>query len=129
MLFILGAFALAACGSDSKSGSNAAPSTTIEPSTVTTVSATGSDGCGDVVSTLTQRVTSKAVTKIQVIGGCSLVNISTSLANDGIAAALDICDQAAAVVYVGSVKGVSVVSSSNKEIALGIKGSPCMGAP
>jgi hypothetical protein len=53
----------------------------------------------------------------------------TSLADDGIAAALEICDRAAAVAYVGKVKGITVDAGSHKELAAGIKGSQCIGEP
>ena len=50
-------------------------------------------------------------------------------ANDGVSAALDICDRAAAVAYVGKVSNVFVESGSGKELAIGMKGSPCIGEP
>jgi hypothetical protein len=117
------------CGSDAPSAGNvaAAPTTTIAGPAVTSASG---GGCGaDVVAAVTAKETATAVTKIEIIGGCSMVNITTSLADDAVSAALDICDQAAEVAYVGKVSSVSVESRAGKELAAGIKGSPCIGEP
>lgn len=123
---------LLGCGSDAKSATDSSVPTTAGPaatSAATGATAAGGECGADVVAKVTAQVKSDAVTKIKIIGGCSLVNITTSLANDGISAALDMCDQAAEVAYVGNVSGISVQASSGKEIALGVKGSPCIGAP
>jgi hypothetical protein len=58
-----------------------------------------------------------------------LLNIATSLANDAISTALDICDAATAVAYVGKVQGVSVVGATGKELSVGVKGTQCIGEP
>jgi hypothetical protein len=90
----------------------------------------GGDGCsGDVVAKVTKNVVSDAVTEIKLIGGCSMVNITTSLADDQIKPAMDICDAAAAVAYVGNTSAVSVVGSSGKQLSDGVKDYQCIGEP
>ena len=116
------------CGSDAPSAGNvtAAPTTIAGPA----VTSASSGDCGaDAVAAVTAKETATAVTKIDIIGGCSMVNITTSLADDAVSAALDICDHAAEVAYVGKVSSVSVESSAGKELAAGIKGSSCIGEP
>ena len=125
MLLVCGSLVFVGCGSDAKS---AADPSVAASSETTPAAATGNCGA-DVVANVTAQETSEAITEIKIIGGCSLLNITTSLADDGIKAALDICDNAAKVAYVGNVSGISVQASSGKEVALGIKDSPCIGAP
>lgn len=71
------------------------------------------------------------VTGVQVIGGCTQVSLKTSLERgaDGAAAATGICEIAAAAAYEKGVGAVSVESADGKELAIGIKGSPCIGQP
>lgn len=148
ILVSCGTFVLAGCGSDSPAASNAtaapstspaittviatdAASTTLAAGATTTSGApTGPRDCGgNVVNKVAENETGHDVTKLEIIGGCSMLNISTSLADDGVAAALDICDRAAEVGYSSGVSSISVVSSSNRELAIGVKGSPCIGEP
>ena len=136
MLLVCGSLVFVGCGSDAKSAADpsvaatAAPGATAGAASSETTPAAATGNCGaDVVANVTAQETSEAITEIKIIGGCSLLNITTSLADDGIKAALDICDNAAKVAYVGNVSGISVQASSGKEVALGIKDSPCIGAP
>ena len=71
------------------------------------------------------------VTGVKVIGGCTQVSVSTSLKTgpDGAAAATGICEIAASAAYAKGVGAVSVESADGKELAAGIKGSPCIGQP
>lgn len=146
ILFSCGTLVLAGCGSDSQfpsTAQTAAPPITAAPSvstsaapqatvaaaaTTTSGAPTGPRDCGgNVVNKVAENETSHDVTKLEIIGGCSLLNISTSLADDAVAAALDICDRAAEVGYSSGVSSISVVSKSNRELAIGVKGSPCIG--
>jgi hypothetical protein len=128
LLLVCCSFAFVGCGSDAPSASKvtAAPTTIAGPA----VTSASSGDCGaDAVAAVTAKETDAAVTKIDIIGGCSMVNITTSLANAGVSAALDICDRAAEVAYVGKVSSVSVESGAGKELAIGMKGSSCIGEP
>ena len=71
------------------------------------------------------------VTGVKVIGGCTQVSVSTSLKSgpDGAAAATGICEVAASAAYAKGVGAVSVESADGKELAIGVKGSPCIGQP
>ena len=136
MLLVCGSLVFVGCGSDAKSasdpsvGATAAPGATAGAAASENTAAVGPGDCaGDVVAKVTAQETSDAITEIKLIGGCSLLNITTSLADDGIKAALEICDLAAKVAYVGNTSGISVQAGSGKEVALGIKDSPCIGAP
>jgi hypothetical protein len=128
LLLVCCPVAFVGCGSDAPSaGKVTTAPTTIAAPAVT--SASGGDCGADAVAAVTAKETDAAVTKIDIIGGCSMVNITTSLANDGVSAALDICDRAAEVAYIGKVSSVSVESGAGKELAIGVKGSPCIGEP
>ncbi len=136
VLLVCGSLVFVGCGSDAKKASDPSVAATAAPGPTTgaasaeaTVAATTADCGAVVVANVTAEETSDAITKIEVIGGCSLVNITTTLADDAIQAALDICDNAAKVAYVDNVNGISVQAGSGKEVALGIKDSPCIGAP
>jgi len=104
-------------------GSSPAPSAA--PAGDSTGAAAG--GCGDdVVKAVKQAVSSTAIQKIQVIGGCSMVSIQTSLGATGKADGQKICEAAAKVAYSGSVMSVSVDGADGHELSNGIKGAPCL---
>ncbi len=137
VLLVCGSLVFVGCGSDTQTASDPSVAATTAPGItaaaaappVTTVAETTGDCADVVVANVTAQATSDAITKIEVIGGCSLVTITTNLADEAIQAALDICDNAAQVAYVDNVNGISVLAGSGKEVALGIKDSPCIGAP
>ena len=146
-----------AAGCSDNSTDGAAPTTVTSPSTSSTVASTaggvstsaptstqadgtpgggssdlsgGSGGgdCGGAAATVKAHLTNAAVTKVDVDGGCSNINITTSLTDD-VSTALSICDQAAEVAYTGKVMGIRVESATSRELSIGIKGSPCIGEP
>jgi hypothetical protein len=41
--------------------------------------------------------------------------------------AQQICDSAAEVAFVGSIDSITVVAASGQELAIGVKGQPCIG--
>jgi hypothetical protein len=123
------ALSLTACGS--KSGDDpavGAPAETTAAAGPATSSAAGDDnGCGtDALDAVKRAVTSTAVQKIQVIGGCSMVSIETSLDPTARDAGMKICQDAAKVAYSGSVMSVSVDGTDGHELAAGIKGGGCI---
>jgi hypothetical protein len=71
------------------------------------------------------------VTAVKIIGGCTTASISTSLKKDpgGVAAAMGICEIAANEAHAHGVGAVTVESVDGKELAIGVKGSPCIGEP
>ena len=132
MLLVCGALVFVGCGSDAKSASDPSMAATAAPGAAaheTTAAVAGADCGADVVANVTAQETSDAITGIKIIGGCSSLDISTSLADDAISAALDICDIATKVAYVGKVQGITVEAGSGKEVSIGVKGSPCIGEP
>jgi hypothetical protein len=86
----------------------------------------GGDCDGGAADAVKKAVTSPAVTKIQVIGGCTEVSIETSLAPTAKADGVKICEAAAKVAYTGNVMAVSVDGSDGHELSAGIKGAPCV---
>ena len=86
----------------------------------------GGDCSGGAADTVKKAVTSSAVTKVQVIGGCTEVSIGTSLAPTAKADGVKICEEAAKVAYTGNVMAVSVDGSDGHELSAGIKGAPCV---
>ncbi len=146
VLLTLCAFALIGCGSSSSSGSpasqpaagsqdtaasggTAAQSTDTTPLAATPTSTAAGQCPTDIVATVTAAAANTAITKVELIGGCTYVNISTSLANDDIKTALDICDAAAKVAYVDHISSIAVMSSTQKELSIGVKGALCIGEP
>jgi hypothetical protein len=125
-------FSLSACGgSDDRSraaGTPATPAATTPIGLPSDVAAAGDGGdCGGgAADTVKKAVTSSAVTKIQVIGGCTEVSIETSLAPTAKDDGVKICDEAAKVAYTGNVMAVSVDGSDGHELSAGIKGAPCV---
>jgi hypothetical protein len=107
----------------------AAPATDVPSSGAPSADA-GVGGCpGALATTIKDHVGSSAVSAIQIIGGCTMASIETSLARTDAKAGLDICDKAAEVAYTDDVNSISVESGDGKELAVGIKGAPCIGEP
>lgn len=110
-----------------------APASTTAGGAATTAKAGASStsGCGDAAVAVDKVIGSSTdVTNIKVIGGC-MVSVSTSLQGGpaGAGAARDLCDKAADVAYAAGAKSVSINSITKSELAIGIKGAPCIGEP
>jgi hypothetical protein len=82
-----------------------------------------------VAATVKQHLARPDVVSVTVIGGCHEVAIATSLEPSGVAAGQAICDSAAEVAYVSGVSSIVVTASTNRELAIGQQGSPCIGEP
>lgn len=118
---------LAACGSSGDDTTGSAGSTgAAAPAATKTTADTAQDCGGHVVDAVKKAVTSPAVQKIHVIGGCSEVSIETNLRPDALTAGQAICNAAAKVAYTDSVTAVSVDGSDGHELAAGEKGAPCI---
>jgi hypothetical protein len=93
----------------------------------------GSGGCGGpagdaVVDALAAY---DSVTSVDVIGGCTMVSVSTSLPpgdalSESAATAVEMCEAAAEVAYVGDVSSVNVDGSDGHELAIGLQGMDCI---
>jgi len=105
----------------------ALPTPTIAAAT-TSAAPTGPRDCGGNVTTkVAEKMTSHALTKLTLVA-CTTVQISTSLADADVAAALDICNLAATVAFSSGVSDISITSASGAEIAHGTKRSGCTAA-
>jgi hypothetical protein len=124
------AFSLAACGGSSSSSAGApaaAAATAVDRPSPDSSAGSGSDDCAaGAADAVKKAVTSSAVTKIQVIGGCSQVSIETSLPPTAKADGVKICDEAAKVAYTGDVVSISVGGSDGHELSAGFKGNGCI---
>jgi hypothetical protein len=118
--------AATASGSGSATGS-AAGSATAGPGT-----GTGTDECGGAAAAVQAAVgTMTGVTGVTVIGQCTTVSVATTLSPGaaGAAAAKQVCEKAGPPAYQAGVGSVSVVTADNTELAVGIKGAPCLSEP
>jgi hypothetical protein len=122
--------AIAASGALSGcSGSGATPSpnpTTTAPAGTKT--AVGS-ACADVIGAVKDKVTDAHVQSIEATGACTIVTLHTDLADSDLTTAVQICDSAATVAYIGDTASVAIDGQSGKELATGVKGNPCIGEP
>jgi hypothetical protein len=118
---------LAACGGSSDDTTGSTGSTgAAAPAVTKTTADTAQDCGGHVVDAVKKAVTSPAVQKIQVIGGCNEVSIETDLGPDAKPDGQAICEAASKVAYTGSVMSVSVDGADGHELAAGLKGEPCI---
>jgi hypothetical protein len=73
----------------------------------------------------------KDVVGVQMIAGCTEVDIATSLAPGVLGSpsaeeAVKICAAAAAVAYQGAVSSITLDATDHSEVATGIKGQDCI---
>jgi hypothetical protein len=69
------------------------------------------------------------VVSVTTEGGCHDATIVTSLGPADSAKGLAICDSAAEVAYTGDISSITVLAANNRELAIGIRGQPCIGEP
>lgn len=124
------AVVLAGCGGSSGSTAEtpvAAPSSTA-PSQAGAV-----DDCGGgagVIAAITAALKSyPSVTGVDTSGGCGSLDIATSLTKADVATATLICEGASTIAYAQSLKNVTVTGAANVELAISVKGQPCVGEP
>jgi len=105
---------------------------TTSPSSLAPSAATGGGDCGGAVDRVKAAVSSfKEVVDVQMIAGCSEVDIATSLApgvlgSPSASTAVTICTAAAAVAYQGAVSSITLDATDHSEVATGIKGQDCI---
>jgi hypothetical protein len=118
--------ALSACGS---SGTTSTPPTTTATTAAATNTAAAGDPCAGAVDAIKAKVNRPDVTSVDATGACTLVILHSTLTDSDIGTAVTICDAAATVGYVGDTNSVKVTGASSKELAVGVKGAPCIGEP
>ena len=124
--------ALAGCGasSDPTVQKDAPSPTSLAPSPASPIAAT--DDCGPgagVLSAVTAALTTYPGVKLDTSGGCGSLDISTALTKADVTTAQKICEAASTIAYAGAVKNVTVTGAANVELAISVKGQPCVGEP
>jgi hypothetical protein len=114
------AFALAACGSEDPGTSTPANSGGPAATTPAGGDCKGADAIKSVIA-------STAVKKVDIVGQCTTVAITTTLGEGDKAAAKEICEAAAKVAYVGDINSIRVTSAAGTELSQGIAGARCLG--
>lgn len=137
-LAVAAAMAIAGCSGGgsvqspaSSTGSPApAAGTAAAPAAGTPATGSGSGDCGEATAVLVAQHLARAdVVSVTTEGGCHDATIVTSLQPGDSATGLAICDSAAEVAYAGDISSITVLAANNKELAIGIKGQPCIGEP
>ena len=123
------AIPLAGCGGSSASTAQkpAAPPASLVPSPTA-----ATDNCGPgpgVLTAVTAALTTYPGVKLDTSGGCGSLDISTALTKADVATAQKICEAASTIAYAGAVKNVTVTGAGAVELAISIKGQPCVGEP
>jgi hypothetical protein len=138
LLSVIVLVAVAACGGAAGTASPAAsqalasvaPASTAPIASSAAGAGAGAGSCGEATALLVkQHLTSPDVVSVTTEGGCHDTTIVTSLGDSDAAKALAICDSAAVIAYAGDLSSVTVTGASTKELAIGIKGQPCIGEP
>ncbi len=130
-LAVVGAIAIASCsgggsGTQAPSSSPASPA----PAASTAASGAGSGSCGEATAALVkQHLARPDVVSVTTEGGCHDATIVTNLGPGDSATGQAICDSAAEVAYAGDISSITVLAANTKELAIGIKGQPCIGEP
>ena len=139
-LALAGALALAGCGGAASSPAptvapsvpapTTAPAPTEAPSSEpAATSAAGGDTCGVDVAAIKAHIGGSAIDTIEVIGGCHMLFIATTLAPTDIKAGVAICDKAAEVAYDTGLSSITVAAADAKELAIGLESMTCIGEP
>ena len=131
--------AATACSASNSSAASAAPpptsssptttlATPAQSTTDTSPAATAAGGgeCGTASAAAGTVLTGQADVKSFEIGAGCDVTISTSLSAVGDPKAISLCDAAGKVAYLVGAKSVTVLGVGNTELAIGIKGQPCV---
>jgi hypothetical protein len=138
-LAVLTAMVLAGCGG--AAGATQAPAPSAAPTSAASAAASapagtdagsssGAGSCGEATAALVrQHLTAPEIVSITTEGGCHDTTIVTTLAASDFAKAQAICESAAVIAYAGDLLSVTVTGANNKELAIGIKGQPCIGEP
>ena len=134
-LAITAAMIIAGCGAgtsatDTPTAASAPPAVASVAASADPGSGAGTGDCGEATAALVKaQVTAPEIISVTTEGGCHDATIVTSLAASETAKALEICDAAAVIAYAGDLSSVTVSGAGDKEMAIGIKGQPCIGEP
>jgi len=122
LVLVGGLLAASGCGGTAKTptGPTGAPPTT---------AAAASGECGGVIDKVRQAVAKLPTTSIGSVAACTTIVINTDLENTDLSTGQQLCDAAAAVAYTGVTSSVTIQAKSGKELAIGLKGSPCISEP
>jgi len=137
---VAGALALAGCGATGRPAATAvsttvpvvtgAPATPDAPSSdPAATTGAGGDTCAVDVEAIKAHIGGSAIARIEVIGGCHMLSITTTLAPTDIKGGVAICDKAAEVAYDTGLSGITVTAANAKELAAGLQSMTCIGEP
>jgi hypothetical protein len=131
--------AAAACSSSSSSAATAAATPTTSPATTAASTpaqsatdtspgtpAAGGGECGTASTAAGTVLTGNSDVKSFEIGAGCDVTITTGLSSVGDPKAINLCDAAGKVAYLVGAKSVTVLGVGNTELAIGVKGQPCI---
>lgn len=133
-IVLVGALALAGCGG---SAGTPAPGTAAPEATAAATapagaasSDPGTGSCGAATAALVEKtLTSPAIVRVSVDGGCHDAWIETTLDKSTVREALAICDAAARIAYGDEISSITVTGNDEVELSIGIKGQDCIGEP
>jgi hypothetical protein len=125
-MLIVSVPALSACGSSSSTSTPPTTAATTHPAANTS---SAGDPCADVINAVKAKVSRPDVKSVDATGACTIVTVHSSLTDSDFATAVTICEAAATVGYVGDTNSVAVTGASGRELAVGVKGAPCIGEP
>ena len=130
VLALTGAMAIASCGGGGSTQPPISSAASPAPATEAAATGVGSGDCGEATAALVkQHLIQPGVVSVTTEGGCHDATIVTSLGASESATGLAICDSAAEVAYTGDISSITVLAADSKELAIGIKGAPCIGEP
>jgi hypothetical protein len=123
---------LAGCGGSSGSAAKAALAPTPTAGSTAQLPTTGPSGsaeCEALVASTAAAVASYPEVTVAHSDFCRSLDISTKLTKADVATATKICDVASRIGYAASVLNVTVLGAENVELAISVKGQPCVGEP
>ncbi|WP_212830131.1 hypothetical protein [Catellatospora sp. TT07R-123] len=85
------------------------------------------DLCGPAAATVEQHLHAPEVEKVVVVGQCTALVVDTTLDDEDVEAARQLCEKAAEVAYTGDVNSIAIKSKGGRELAQGISGMKCLG--
>jgi hypothetical protein len=107
------------------------PSTVSLPTvTPTVVPSSAPGGCDPALAAAVLDHLKHPDVQVSIDGGCHDLAITTNLTGaplDMVPLAQQLCDSAAEVAFVGTIDSITVTAASGQELALGVRGQPCIG--
>lgn len=131
-VLIAGTTLLALCGCGTGSGDSSAPGAQPAGSSapVTAAGPTNESSlCGGTADKVKQHVSRPEIRTVAMVGQCTTVSITTTLADGDSGVAKQLCDSAAEVAYSADTNSIRVLGASKKELAVGIAKAKCLAEP